>query len=178
MMLDKRNREEMPLENQISIAFDILNYNQGLIQFADGKANGLLLINSIFIASVAPFIEAFRKGAGGFGMLLLVGFFVLCVVSIMLSMGVIMNRKLPEVEDKNRGLIFYGHIVESRSPEGYMHEFHATEAVKFKENLLTNVYTVSQIATRKYQLYSFAQGLTLLSCITWILTIAYLLFTH
>ncbi len=178
MILDKRNREEMPLKTQISIAFDILNYNQGLIQFADGKANGLLLINSIFIASVAPFIETFRKGAGGFGMLLLGGFFVLCVVSIMLSMSVIMNRKLPEVEDKNRGIIFYGHIVETRSADGYIHEFHATEAARFKDNLLTNVYTVSQIATRKYQIYSYAQALTLLSCITWIITVAYLLFSH
>ncbi len=178
MILDKRNREEMPLKHQITIAFDILNYNQGLIQFADGKANGLLLINSIFIASIAPFIETFRKASSGAGMLLLGGFFVLCVVSILLSMNVIMNRKLPQVEDKNRGIIFYGHIVETRSPEGYIHEFQATEAVRFKENLLANIYTVSRIASKKYLVYSYAQALTLLSCITWIMNIAYILFTR
>lgn len=175
MWLDKRERQEIPMKDEIRLIFDILTYNQGLVQFADGKANGLLLINSIFIASVAPFIEVFRRGSLGVGLVLILGFFFLSVTSILLSLGVIMTRKVSEIEDRNKSLLFYGHIIESNSPEGYIHEFSNAEAGKFRESLLINVFVVARIAARKYGMYNHAQTFTLLSCLSWIMTIAYVL---
>ena len=39
---------------QIDSAFEILNYNQQLVQFADSKAGNLIVINSLFIFLVEP----------------------------------------------------------------------------------------------------------------------------
>ncbi|MBF0501802.1 MAG: hypothetical protein HQM09_16820 [Candidatus Riflebacteria bacterium] len=174
MFLDKREHTEVELPKQIEFAFNILNYNQGLIQFADGKANGLLLINSIFIASIGPFIEVIRKGASSTGFILLLIFFIASITSILLALSVITTRRAAEAKH-DRNLVFFGGIIQSNSPEGYMHEFSNIEAKRFHETLLTSIYVVSKIADGKYAVYSFAQSLTLISCIFWIFNIIYLM---
>ncbi|MFZ2960054.1 MAG: Pycsar system effector family protein [Candidatus Ozemobacteraceae bacterium] len=174
MILDKREHTVVDLPKQIEFAFNILNYNQGLIQFADGKANGLLLINSIFIAAIGPFIEVIRKGGSPLGFILLLVFFVSSITSILLALGVITTRKAAE-EKHERSLVFFGGVIQSNSPEGYIHEFSNVEAKRFLEALLTNIFVVSKIASGKYAIYAFAQALTLISCIFWIFNIVYLM---
>jgi len=61
MLIDRRNREEVPIVKEIEVAFSILNYNQNLIQFADSKANALLLINSIFLAASLRSLKPFKS---------------------------------------------------------------------------------------------------------------------
>jgi len=176
MYLDKRNQVEIEQHKQVEFAFHILNYNQGLIQFADGKANALLLINSIFIASITPFIEKVSKAGAHLGTALLLFFFISSVVSVLMALGVIMTRKVPDIENKSKTLIFYGHIVDAHSPEGYIHEFSSAEVKKFREGILTNIFVVSQIANTKFAIYNFAQAMTLISCLLWILCVIYLPF--
>jgi hypothetical protein len=175
MFLDKRNHEEVPVEQEIEYALDILAYNQGFIQFADSKANALLLINSIFLASIGPFIDVLKKGANPMGKLIAVVFFLFCILSILLTLAVIMTRKLPTIETESKGLIFYGHIADTRSPEGYIHEFKNFEASKFRESLLSNIFVVSKIATTKFAWYGYGQVTTLFSCFFWILTMAFIM---
>lgn len=175
MILDKRNQEEMPLLKEIEFAFSILNYNQGLVQFADSKANALLLINSIFIASIGPFFESIRRGHSPAATILIGLFLLFSIGSILLSLSTIVTRKVPEIENANKGLIFYGHVIESRSPEGYAHEFAGCEGKRFRETLLTNIFVVSKIAATKYSVYSHAQNLTMVSCLFWIVSMLYLL---
>ncbi len=168
MWLDKKAQKEVELPKQIEFAFNILNYNQGLIQFADSKANALLLINSIFIASICPFIELFKKG-GPLITGLVVVFFVASIVSILLALGVITARQVSDIEATNRTLVFYGHITENNSPEGYIHEFGSSEIKKFRESLLVNVYVLAKIASNKFKIYGVSQGLTMFSSILWIM---------
>ncbi|HNW35956.1 MAG TPA: DUF5706 domain-containing protein [Candidatus Ozemobacteraceae bacterium] len=169
MFLDKRNQVEVEVPEQIDIAFHILNYNQGLIQFADSKANALLLINSIFIAALTPFIE--RLGHNSLVTVIGVAFFIFSIISILLSLGVIMTRSGGIVENRTKTLVFYGHIIDNNSPEGYLHEFSAIEAKKFKDSILENIFTVSKIANAKFSIYNQGQTMTLLSCLLWIITI-------
>jgi len=174
MKLDKRNQDDIGLAKEIEFAFNILNYNQNLIQFADSKANALLLINSIFIAALGPFIEIVRKGgnllAGG-----LIGiFFIFSILSILMALAVIATRKVPEIENKSKSMFFFGHIVETRSPDGYIHEFNHSDANQFKEALLTNIFVVSKIASTKYTIYNYGQTFTLISCLFWIISFLYL----
>ncbi len=174
-MLDKKSHEELAVAKDIEFAFSILNYNQGLIQFADSKANALLLINSIFIASIAPFVEVLKKGGNSVAMAFVFLFFMASILSILLSFGVITTRKVPEIENSNKGLIFYGHIIETRSPEGYIHEYNTCDSRRFRENILSNVFVVSRIASRKYHIYNYGQALTLASCALWIISMIFLL---
>jgi len=169
MFLDKRNQVEVEISEQIDIAFHILNYNQGLIQFADSKANALLLINSIFIAALTPFIE--RLGHNSIATVIAVAFFIFSIISILLALGVIMTRSGGVVENRAKTLVFYGHIIDNNSPEGYIHEFSTSEAKKFKESLLGNIFTVSKIANAKFAIYNQGQTMTLISCLLWIVTI-------
>jgi len=177
MLLDKRERAEVDLAKQIEIAFSILNYNQGLIQFADGKANALLLINSIFIATIAPFLEVIRQGELKLAGPLLGTFFLFSVLSILFSLGVIMTRKLPMLENSpgNGSLAFYGGILGSPSPEGFQHEFSNIDAKRFLEMLLNNTYVVAAIAAKKFATYNHAQSFTIISCLFWILTVLLLM---
>lgn len=176
MILDKREHREVDLPKQIEYAFQILSYNQGLIQFADGKANALLLINSIFIAAIGPFLEVIRKGGSPIGLLLLVVFFGASILSILFALAVISARKIPELEKgQANNLVFYGGIVQCNSPDGYIHEFNAIEAKRFHEGLLNNIFVVSKIASNKFATYNMAQVLTLVSCMFWIGNIIFLM---
>ncbi|MBF0410600.1 MAG: hypothetical protein HQM10_24865 [Candidatus Riflebacteria bacterium] len=170
MILDKRENTRTDINNDIGIAFNILTYNQGLIQFADGKANALLLINSIFIASLAPFIDSSGKDFSKLATVAIFVFFIFSIVSILASLSVISTRKITELEKENNGnLVFFGEIVKSNNPEGYIHDFHSTGIRNFHESLLKNIFVISKIASSKYSMYGFAQMTTFTSCITWII---------
>jgi hypothetical protein len=168
MILDKRQRESVDPVKQVNIAFNILNYNQNLIQFADSKANALLLINSIFIASLGAFLPSLKTATNPLvgGILLL--FLVSSIISILLALAVIMTRRAGEVENRNRSLIFYGHIIESPSPEGFIHEFSHEEIEHFRDATLANTYVLARIAATKFATYSSGQTMTLISCLLWI----------
>jgi len=168
MFLDRRNREEMPVVKEIEVAFSILNYNQNLIQFADSKANALLLINSIFLAAITPFLGTLQKLSRlGFG--IFVAFIIACVLSILLAMSVITTKRVPQDDDpRTLSLVYYQDILETNTPEGYINEFVTQDAKSFRESLLRNVFVVSSIAQQKFSIYSSAQGLTFLSCLLWI----------
>lgn len=174
MYLDKRNQVEVEMSEQIDIAFHILNYNQGLIQFADSKANALLLINSIFIATLTSFIP--RLGHNPLASAIGVAFFVFSVISILMALGVIMTRTVGVVESRSKTLVFYGHIIGNNSPEGYIHEFSSCEAKQFKDSILENIFTVSKIANAKFTIYNKGQTMTLLSSLLWIVTILFIPF--
>ncbi len=169
MYLDRKTKEEVPLTKQVEVAFSILSYNQGLVQFADTKANGLLLINSIFLAALSPFISTLQKLTGP-GYLVFLAFLGSCIFSILLSMNVISTRKVPMIDDDptTTSLVYYRDIVETNSPEGYINEFNAYESRRFLDSVLRNIFIVSSIANTKFSIYATAQSMTFLSCLLWI----------
>lgn len=168
MYIDRRSREELPVAKEVQFAFSILNYNQSLVQFADSKANALLLINSIFLAALTPFTEILQKLSGP-GFMVFIGFVITCIISILLSMSVITTKRVPLDDDpRTTSLVFYQDVMEMNSPEGYVNEFNTQEARQLRDSLLRNVFVVSTIAQQKFSVYNSAQSMTFLSTLFWI----------
>lgn len=158
--------------DKLDIAFNLLSYNQGLVQFADGKANALLLINSIFIASLGPFIETMKSSNRQFTSVIFILFFLTSILSILFSLTVILSRKATYVEDERPSVIYYGHIAERPTSISFINEFKKEKAESILDATLANVFIISQIAQTKFSLYNTGQTLTLISAVLWIFCIA------
>jgi len=172
MYIDRNTKEEVSGPKQVEIALGILNYNQGLVQFADSKANALLLINSIFIASTGAFLESLKKGGGQMQSTLITIFFASSIVSILISLAVIVSRRVPELQSRVRGMVFCSHIVEGNTPVKYAGDFAMCDVKSLLESILTDVFYVSHIAHNKFAIYNWGQSFTIISSIFWLLSFA------
>ncbi|MBM3462297.1 MAG: hypothetical protein FJX76_09370 [Armatimonadetes bacterium] len=150
-------------DKRIEHAFDILHYNQNLIQFADSKANTLIVINSIALASTA----ASSAGVPLMGALK-IGFMLAAVVSIILCLMVVVARSDPPDERARRDLIFFGDVMSRSSSNAYYYDFTDTKSSIFLEDLLERNYRVAGIAERKYRFYRMAQVATVAACLLWL----------
>lgn len=148
----------------IESAFEILNYNQQLIQFADSKAGNLIVINSLFIAAA--------QAAHPSHPLLLKLFQVPLVfaagAALLLCLLVIMNRTgLPRMPRKD--CIFFGDIAQRKNMNQFVSDFSATNQQQHLEDSLRRTYILALIANRKFSLYNWAQGLTGAAALIWLL---------
>ncbi len=177
-MIDKASRAPFHPKEEITLGFHILNYNQGLVQFADSKAHALLLINSIFIASLGPFLEKLSTASPmpDRVKVVLAVFGVTAVVSIIASLAVFVTRNPPISAHRSNGLVYFGDILQKKNVDSYIHEVRHIECGQFQEQLLANAYDVSHIAARKFAIYGFGQLATLVSCASWIITILFCCF--
>jgi hypothetical protein len=142
-------------ETQLHSAFEILHYNQDLIQFFDGKANTLIVINSIALASSAGL------RAMGFGSV----FLVAAIISILLCLRVVM-AKPPQAGPHGRDLIFFADIT-SRPERLYRFDFLRTDPHQMLNALLSRTWRLAAIADRKYETYRVAQNATVVTCVLW-----------
>lgn len=144
-------------------AFEILNYNQQLIQFADSKAGNLIVINSLFIAAA--------QSAHPNHPLLLKLFQVPLVFAagsaLLLCLLVIMNRSgLPKMPRKD--CIFFGDIAQRRNMNQFVSDFNRAGEQQHREDSLRRTYILALIASRKFSLYAWAQGLTASAALLWL----------
>ena len=177
MYLSKRDKEIVDPADQLEIAFSILNYNQNLIQFADSKANALLLINSIFIASLGAFLPTIKSDGSTTLYLVFLLFMVACIFSLLLALGVIMTRSGTSAHTPPRSLFYFGHIADFSTADSYCHEFAHAEIEHVRQATLANVYVLAKIAQGKFAVYHMAQTATLISSSLWMITMVILFFT-
>ena len=163
MYVDKKTKERLALGERISIALGMVGFNQGLVQFADSKANGLLLVNSIFLASMVSALDA----PGG-GRALAVVFFVACVVALLASLRVMLARAVATDDPRPRSLFFHKHITGFSKGQSYVDEVRASEGEPFLDALLLSNYDLAGIASAKFAAYKTAERLTLVSAVLWI----------
>jgi len=156
------------------MAMDILHYNQNLIQLADSKANNLIVINSIFLASVTSLIMA-PGSAGqaftGLKMLLHFAFFFASVSAIFFCLRIIMTKGDFSEKIRHKDLIFFGDIVHRNLPENYLFEYYRIKPKEFLDDILGRVFATAKIADRKFGFTKTAQHITVLSSILWVLTL-------
>ena len=144
-------------------AFEILNYNQQLVQFADSKAGNLIVINSLFIAaaqasgSTSPLLKLFQLSlvmASG--------------VALLLCLSVIMARaQVPRLPRKD--CIFFADVVQRRNMSQYVHDFAQIGPQGLLEDTLRRTYILATIAQRKFQAYTWAQRATAGAAVMWLL---------
>ncbi len=160
----------MELPERINYAYSTLKYNQDLIQFAESKANTLLVINSIFLATITG-ITGISHGAGLMGTILgimKILFLVIAICSVITCLMVVAPAKGDFKGAGRRDLIFYKDILRHNTPEAYRFEFCKTQTPQLLEDLLKRCYSLSHITDLKFNRYNLAQRTTFISCILWL----------
>lgn len=148
---------------QISGAYEILNYNQQLIQFADSKAGNLILINSLFIAAAQSGTNS-PLWVRALEMLLV----SIAGLALLLCLSVIMSRTsgLPKMPRKD--CIFFADITEKRKMDQYVRDFVAGSEQTLLQDVLRRVYVLALIARHKFSTYLWAQRLTAVAALVWL----------
>src|SRR5580658_8803948 len=122
MYSDKKTKERIELAHRLEVALSMLGFNQGLIQFADSKANGLVVVNSIFLASLAPAFEHARSGP--MGLKLLAGASAaVSVLGLLASLRVMLARAHDTHDPRPKSLLYHKHILSFTKAQSYVDEF-------------------------------------------------------
>lgn len=152
----------------------ILNYNQGLVEFADSKAGSLILLNSLLIAAVGAL-----PSSGDLGAFKLVSV-ALCSAAVFYCFQVIsskesspqptnMRRKRQNESWERDDFLFFGCIGKYKSGSDYCRAFEESEEEERQHALLQRTYVISQIAERKFTQYKAAQKITSVALGVWVL---------
>jgi len=148
---------------QIESAFEVLGYNQQLIQFADSKAGNLIVINSLFIAAA----QAGHSSHPILLKLLQVPLVFSAGLALLICLLVIMNHSgLPKMPRKD--CIFFLDIAQRKNMNQYVRDFTASSEQDHLEDSLRRTYVLALIASRKFSLYGWAQGLTATAAVIWL----------
>jgi hypothetical protein len=161
------------LEHQVENAFEILHYNQNLVQFADSKANTLILINSIALASIFGMTVAVPPDWRALATILRVTFLLASIASVGLCLQVVLSR-IEDPGQRRRDLVFFADILARPSVMSYRLDFSRTDGDAFLGDLVDRNYRIAAIASRKYRFYGMAQQATVSACALWMLYIVLL----
>jgi len=157
--LAKREKGEMNHVDRMRLAMTVMQYNQSFVNVTDGKANTLLLINSIFLATGA---------ASAFTSALDVVASAAASVAVLLCLTVVFAR-LPQQMKRDRAkLLFFGHICQRRQRAAYVEDFRQAGAREIAESLAKQIYDLAGVVDRKFRAYRRAQLVTIFSAAVWI----------
>lgn len=161
-------------------AIEILHYNQNLVQLADSKAGNLIIINSIFMASVTSFVVLAKSGNvfDGLGQFMQFGFLVSSVVAIFLCLQLIMTKGNFTEKIRYLDLVFFGDIMHRKNSDGYIFEFTKAKPKHILHDILRRIYQTSLIADRKFAYCRLAQNWTMGSSILWLCNILLIFLSH
>lgn len=144
--------------DELRFAMAIMQYNQAFINFTDGKANALLLINSIFLAT----------SAAAMGSILAIVAAALAGLAVLLCLSVVYARMPGLMKCDRAKLVFYGHILQRINRAAYLDDFHNAATEDVTDSLLKQVYDLARVVDRKFRSYRWAQLATMLSAAMWI----------
>jgi hypothetical protein len=169
---DKKTKERLELGEQLSIALGMLGLSQGLIQFADSKANGLVLVNSIFILAMTPALEKVREGSNGLLASALGAFFVVAALALLASLWVTLSRGGSGDEPRPKSIVFFKHVAALAKGSSYVEEVREAEGERVLESVLLSNYDLSQIAKKKFSACKLAERCTVLATLLWVLAMS------
>jgi hypothetical protein len=149
----------LPQEARLRLALSVLQYNQGFVTFTDGKANTLLLVNSIFLATTA---QAGLHGWVSWASLLATAGVVL------LCLAVVWARSGAPASSQRGQLIYFEHILRRRNPLAYQEDLEQSGPGELIECAARQVFELAAVVDRKFRAYRWAQSATLLSAALWL----------
>lgn len=159
----------------------VLNYNQGLVEFADSKAGSLILLNSLLIAAVGAL-----PSDGQIGSLKMVSI-VICSVAVYLCFQVISSRGSGSVDTMDESgpffvkkpnlstgwesddFIFFDCVMGHQNGDDYTRAFGRSDADSRRRALLQRTYIIAGIAKRKFGQYRVAQKATSIALGGWVI---------
>ncbi|MGC4122693.1 MAG: DUF5706 domain-containing protein [Myxococcales bacterium] len=155
---------EYNLARRIDLAFQVMNYNQGFVTFVDGKANSLLVVNSIILATSGSSSLA--------GSRLALAALAAATVAILLCLSVVFARHpKPAKRDKAR-LAFFAHILQRSNWSQYQHDLEEVEPDQLLASFAHQVHDLAAVVDKKFAAYRRAQTATFLATGLWIATLA------
>ena len=167
MYKDKKAKERIELGDRLTFSLELLSLNQGLIAFADSKANGLVLANSIFILAMAPALEKLHS-APTLVLAAQGGFFCVTILALLASLWVTTSRAASSDEPRPKSIVFFKHIANMARGSTYVDEVRESDGERVLESLLLSNYDLSQIAKAKFSAFKLAESLTLFAAMLWI----------
>lgn len=157
---DEATGSDLAIGERLRLAVSAMEYNQSFVTFADGKANALLLVNSIFLATAAgrlgqSIAAALVAAAAG--------------LAILLSLSVIYARLPGQMKRDRAKIFFWGHICQRRSKADYATDLASVAPQEILESLARQTFDLCQVVQRKFKAYQVAQLMTFLSAASWVL---------
>lgn len=152
-------RRELSDEARLRVVLAALQYNQGFVTFTDGKANTLLLVNSIFLATTAS------TGLSGW---LSWATLVSAAAVVLLCLAVVWARASGQTSNQRGQLFYFEHILRRRNPVAYQEDFGQAGPDEVFECTARQVYELASVVARKFRAYRTAQLATLTTASLWI----------
>jgi len=152
-------RRELSPEARLRLAMGVLQYNQGFVGLTDAKANTLLLVNSIFLATTA---------SAGLGSGLALASLGAAALVVLVCLSVVWVRSTQPGARERGQLVFFGHILRRRTPVAYEEDFCQAEPQELVSSTARQVYELASVVDRKFRAYRWAQLATIASAGLWI----------
>lgn len=170
-------RRETPQNSGPSFSelLGILNYNQGLVEFADSKAGSLILLNSLLIAAVAAL-----PSSGELGIFKLASVLI-CSAAVFVCFQVISSKDKSDSNDfsqrrrkssqdwERNDFLFFGCIGKHKSGDEFCRAFDESRDEDRRRAVLQRTYVISHIASRKFSQYKMAQQITSVALAVWVI---------
>ncbi len=159
--------------------FGMLDYNQGLVEFADQKAGSLILLNSLLIAAAGTL-----EGGGYLGVLKLASM-LMSAFAVYLCFQVITSRggggdessseddsplKKPRSATgwQANDFVFFDCVTRNGSGSVYAEGYRSSQPENRERALLERTYIVAGIAKRKFGQCRQAQQATFWALVVWV----------
>ena len=153
----------------------MVQYNQGLVEFADSKAGSLILLNSLLIAAVAALPNTGSAGLFKMASVLVASCAVFLCFQVISSRAGSANDSDGALVSKRRGsgwqaddFIFFGSISAHKSGDDYVRAFAGSNTDRRRVALLQRTYVIAGIAQRKFSQYAAAQKVTTAAMAVWV----------
>ncbi len=159
--MDEPVRQDYGVAQRIQLALNVMNYNQGFVVFADGKANTLLVVNSIILATSA--------GAAA-GSRLALSALAAATVAIVLSLWVVWARSASPARREKARLAFWAHILQRPDWGQYLRDLREVEPEAILESTAHQIHDLAQVVSRKFFAYRLAQAATFCATALWIVS--------
>lgn len=157
---------ELPCDPaRLSDAYQALNYNQQLIQFADSKAGNLIVINSLFVAAAQSQSHLSQLATWSQSV-----YVSLAAVAVLFCLAVISSKGKYSSEQGRPDTLFFGDILKRSNASSYRNDLASLDSDALISATTKRTYQLAQIAARKFRLYQYAQNLTSLAACAWVLS--------
>lgn len=170
-------RSNSATNDDLTPSFDelmgVLQYNQGLVEFADSKAGSLILLNSLLIAAVTAL-----PNSGNAGLLKMAS--VLVASTAMFFCFQVITSRSDSDKDENgpikkvakgweaNDFIFFGNVTSFKNGDEYVKAFGRSSCDARRCAILQRSYVIAQIAKRKFAQYGIAQRVTTAAMAVWV----------
>lgn len=162
-------------ESMTKLATMLFEHTQGLINFADGKAQLILAANALFAAAVinlqggvvAKLLDGAAPAVERLTALTALMMFVALLLSFFYAIRVARPDLLPPEQGHN--LFFFGHILQ-RTEKEFVNQFLGQSDDDMRRAILSQVYAKSRIASNKFLGIRRSLNFLVLTLLLWIVT--------